>query len=142
MSNIDAARAAGANDEQLARAVAYAAALRLVRFHTQNDHGDWDVVHHGFTAANATHQVVRRSPTPAVARGIYQVAMKVFLDRFLNIPPARPPSSHALAKAPDLSDLQKCWDREGMVEEAGAIVYGFLTGGGDQHTVVAVLGAA
>jgi nitrite reductase/ring-hydroxylating ferredoxin subunit len=138
---LDAARAAGANYEQLARAVAYAAALRLVRFHTQNDHGDWDVVHHGFTAANATHQMVRRSPTPAVARGIYQVAMKVFLDRFLNVPAARPPSSHALAKA-DLADLQQCWDREGMVEEAGAIVYGFLTDGGDQQSVVAALGTA
>jgi nitrite reductase/ring-hydroxylating ferredoxin subunit len=139
---LDTARAAGASDEQLARAVAYAAALRLVRFHLQNDHGDWDVVHHGFTAANATHQMVLRSPTPAAARGIYQVAMKVFLDRFLNIPPARPPSSHALGKAPDLGDLQQCWDREGMVEEAGAIVYGFITGGGDQRSVIAALGAA
>ena len=139
---LDAARAAGANDEQLARAVAYAAALRLVRFHTQNDHGDWDVVHHGFTAANATHQMVRRSPTPELGRGIYQVAMKVFLDRFLNIPAARPPSSQALAKAPDLGELQQCWDREGMVEEAGAIVYGFLSGGGDQRSVIAALGSA
>jgi nitrite reductase/ring-hydroxylating ferredoxin subunit len=139
---LDEARAAGASDEQLARAVAYAAALRLVRFHTQNDHGDWDVVHHGFTAANATHQMVRRAPTPAVARGIYQVAMKVFLDRFLNVPAARPPSSHALSKAPDLGELQQCWDREGMVEEAGAIVYGFVKGGGDQRSVVAELGAA
>jgi nitrite reductase/ring-hydroxylating ferredoxin subunit len=139
---LDAARGAGADDEQLARAVAYAAALRLVRFHTQNDHGDWDVVHHGFTAANATYQMVRRSPTPAVARGIYQVAMKVFLDRFLNVPAARPPSAHAQAAASDLAQLQQCWDREGMVDEAGAIVYGFLTGGGDQRTVIAALGTA
>ncbi|HEY5273454.1 MAG TPA: Rieske (2Fe-2S) protein [Acidimicrobiales bacterium] len=139
---LDAARAAGADDEQLARAVAYAAALRLVRFHTQNDHSDWDVVHHGFTAANATHQMVRRSPTPVVARGIYQVAMKVFLDRFLNIPAARPPSSHARSTAPELGELEQCWEREGMVEEAGAIVYGFLSAGGDQRAVVAALGAA
>jgi hypothetical protein len=33
----------GASGEELARAVAFAAALRLTRFHTQNDHGDWDV---------------------------------------------------------------------------------------------------
>ena len=37
--------------QQPARAVAYAAALRIVRFHTQNDHGDWNEVHHAFTAA-------------------------------------------------------------------------------------------
>ena len=49
--------------EQLARAVAYAAALRIVRFHTQNDHGDWNEVHHGFTSANAVHQSVVRAPT-------------------------------------------------------------------------------
>ena len=40
--------------------VAYAAALRITRFHTQNDHGDWDVVHHGFTAANGLHQLLVR----------------------------------------------------------------------------------
>ncbi len=54
---LDRGRDAGATPEELARAVAYAAALRITRFHTQNDHGDWDVVHHGFTAANAVHQL-------------------------------------------------------------------------------------
>ena len=62
---LDRADDAGATVEELARAVAYAAALRVTRFHTQNDHGDWDVVHHGFTAANAVHQLVRRAPTPS-----------------------------------------------------------------------------
>src|SRR5262249_9559968 len=50
---VDAAVEAGASPEELARALAYAAALRITRFHTQNDHGDWDEVHHAFTAANA-----------------------------------------------------------------------------------------
>ena len=88
---IDRALEAGASLEQLAHAVAYAAALRLVRFHTQNDHGDWDVVHHAFTAANALHQCVARSPSPELARGIYQCALRVYLDRFLNVPAARLP---------------------------------------------------
>ena len=90
---LDRADDAGATAEELARAVAYAAALRVTRFHTQNDHGDWDVVHHGFTAANAVHQLVRRAPTPELTRGVYHGALKVFLDRFLNVPagpPARP----------------------------------------------------
>ena len=90
---------AGATVEELARAVAYAAALRVTRFHTQNDHGDWDVVHHGFTSANAVHQLVQRAATPELARGVYQGALKVFLDRFLNVPaarlPGRPPSRGA-----------------------------------------------
>jgi nitrite reductase/ring-hydroxylating ferredoxin subunit len=58
---IDKAFDAGASLEQLARGVAYAGSLRIVRFHTQNDHGDWNVVHHAFTAANALHQERLRS---------------------------------------------------------------------------------
>ncbi len=133
----------GATPEELARAVALAAALRLTRFHVQNDHADWDVVHHAFTTANAVHQMIRRAPTPELLRGVYQVAMKVFLDRFLNVPAARLPGSHPLAADPPvLSQLHDCWDRDGMVDEAGAIVYRWLRGGGDQSAVVAALGSA
>ena len=89
---LDAAVEAGATPEELARAVAYAAALRLTRFHTQNDHADWDEVHHAFTAANALHQAIVRSPTPELLRGLYHGALRVYLDRFLNVPAARLPS--------------------------------------------------
>jgi nitrite reductase/ring-hydroxylating ferredoxin subunit len=133
----------GASLEQLARAVAYAAALRLTRFHVQNDHGDWDVVHHAFTSANAVHQLVCRAPTLELRRGVYQGALRVFLDRFLNIPPARPPAAHALASdGHDLSELQACWDREGSVDEAGALVYGWLRSGGSRASALAALGSA
>ena len=66
---IDEAICAGAAAEELGRAVAYAAALRITRFHTQNDHGDWDEVHHAFTAANALHQALaaRRPPSCCAA---------------------------------------------------------------------------
>jgi nitrite reductase/ring-hydroxylating ferredoxin subunit len=150
ISALDQAAQDGASAEQLARAVAYAAALRLTRFHTQNDHGDWDVVHHGFTTANATHQLINRAATPELLRGVYQAAMKVFLDRFLNIPPARLPGQHAAAPAapgithgrPELSGLQACWDQEGMVDEAGGIVYGWLRDGGEVGAVLEALGSA
>jgi nitrite reductase/ring-hydroxylating ferredoxin subunit len=133
----------GASSEELARAVAYAAALRLTRFHVQNDHGDWDVVHHGFTTANAVHQMVTRNPTPELARGIYQGAMKVFLDRFLNVPAARLPLARAPEnERPDLAQLHNCFNQEGMVDEAGAIVYGWLRSGGDAASVVRALGSA
>ncbi|HZU74965.1 MAG TPA: Rieske 2Fe-2S domain-containing protein [Acidimicrobiales bacterium] len=140
---LDTAVAGGASYEQIARAVSYAAALRLVRFHTQNDHGDWDEVHHGFTTANATHQMIGRAPTPSLARGIYQAALKVFLDRFLNIPAARLPAHHPMAaEEPDLDRLSSCWDQEGMVDEAGAIVYRWVRSGRDQAAAVAALGSA
>ncbi len=140
---LDRAVAARATLEELARAVAYAAALRVTRFHTQNDHGDWDVVHHGFTAANAVHQLLQRSGTPELARGVYQGAGKVFLDRFLNVPAAPLPGRHPLASAPpDLEALQACWDQQDMVDEAGAIVHRWLATGGSRAAVLGALGTA
>jgi hypothetical protein len=135
---IDEAIVAGARPEELGRAVAYAAALRITRFHTQNDHGDWDEVHHAFTAANALHQALRRSPSPALLRGVYHGALRIYLDRFLNIPAARLPG----AGPADLAELQGCWDSEGRVDDAGTLVYGHLTGGGDPDRVIALLGRA
>ena len=135
---LDDAIGAGASFEQVGRAVALAAGLRITRFHTQNDHGDWDVVHHGFTAANALHQGLVRAPSVALLRGAYHGALKVYLDRFLNIPPARLPSRDS----GDLSDLQACWDAQGMVDEAGAIVHGFLRSGGSRADAIAALASA
>jgi nitrite reductase/ring-hydroxylating ferredoxin subunit len=137
---LDDALDRGATAEELARAVAYAAALRITRFHTQNDHGDWDEVHHGFTTANAVHQLLGRAPSAEVLRGVYQGALKVYLDRFLNVPPARLPAQ--TSTGPDLADLGGCWERQGMVDEAGALVYRYLMAGGARAAVLAVLGSA
>ncbi|MGB7050450.1 MAG: Rieske 2Fe-2S domain-containing protein [Acidimicrobiales bacterium] len=143
LSALDEAAGRGASTEEMARAVAYAAALRLVRFHTQNDHGDWDVVHHGFTSANAVHQMALRAPTPELRRGVYQGAMRVYLDRFLNVPAARLPSQRSpSAGPPDLADLQVCWDQEGLVDDAGSIVFEWLRAGGERAGVWAALGSA
>ncbi len=130
--------AAGATPEQLGRAVAFAAALRITRFHVQNDHGDWNVVHHGFTAANGLHHALQRGESPDLLRGVFHAAMKVYLDRFLNVPAARLPD----ATTGDLADLQACWDEQGKVNEAGAIVAGYLRGGGSPDLAVAALGRA
>ncbi len=134
---VDALRS-GAAPEQVARAVAYAAALRITRFHTQNDHGDWDSVHHGFTTANALHQALIRRPTPELMRGLFHSALRVHLDRFLNIPAARRPT----ASSGDLADLAPCWDRQGDVDAAGSIVFGFLAAGGVRADAIAALGRA
>jgi nitrite reductase/ring-hydroxylating ferredoxin subunit len=139
---IDDAFAAGANAEELGRAVAYAAALRITRFHTQNDHGDWDQVHHSFTAANALHQAILRAPTPELLRAVYHGALRIYLDRFLNVPAARLPGPSPAGEAADLTDLQDCWDQEGRVDEAGAIIYRFLSAGGDPAQAIAALGHA
>jgi nitrite reductase/ring-hydroxylating ferredoxin subunit len=128
----------GATHEQVARAVAFAAALRITRFHTQNDHADWNEVHHAFTTANAVHQAIGRRPTVELLRGVIQGALRVYLDRFMNIPAARLPR----AATGGLALLGECWDRQGAVDEAGGLVYGHLRSGGDPAEVLAILGAA
>lgn len=135
---LEHALAAGATGEDVGRAVAYAAALRITRFHTQNDFGDWNTVHHAFTTANALHQALRRNTTVELLRGVFQCALRVHLDRFLNVPAARLPE----ATTGDLRDLDECWRVQGRVDDAGAIVAGYLRGGGRRSEVVAELGHA
>jgi hypothetical protein len=132
---------AGATPEQLGRALALAAALRITRFHTQNDFGDWDSVHHGFTYANALHQCLVRHPSDLLVRGVIHGALRVYLDRFLNVPAARLPSATGAGR-PELSELQECWDAQGGVDRAGSIAYRWLRTGGDPRRLVAALGHA
>jgi nitrite reductase/ring-hydroxylating ferredoxin subunit len=142
---VTAAVVAGATPEQLGRALAFAAALRIVRFHTQNDHGDWDVVHHGFTTANALHQALVRAPSVELVRGVMHGALKVYLDRFLNVPAARlpgTPGAPAVDEPVSLDALQQCWDSEGGVDRAAALVHGWLRAGGSRDDVAAALGHA
>jgi nitrite reductase/ring-hydroxylating ferredoxin subunit len=136
-SLLDAVRA-GATPEQLGRALAYAAALRITRFHLNNDPGDWNSVHHAFTTANALHQALVRQPTPELHRGLVHGALRVYLDRFLNVPAARLP--HATAAT--LDDLARCWEVQGAVDEAGQAAYGFLRAGGRREDLIAALGHA
>jgi nitrite reductase/ring-hydroxylating ferredoxin subunit len=93
---------AGARPVQLTRALAYAAALRLARFGTVNEQGDWITALHTFTYCNALHQAVRRCPSPELVRGVFHGAVAVYMDRFLNVPPARlPGTGESLDGLPD-----------------------------------------
>jgi nitrite reductase/ring-hydroxylating ferredoxin subunit len=134
---LDALRA-GADEEQVGRAIAYAAALRIARFHVQNDHGDWDTVHHAFTAANGLHQALQRRPSIDLMRGAVHAALRINLDRFLNVPAARAPR----ATSGTLDALAHCFDVQGMVDAAGNEAYGFLHSGGTRADLVAALGHA
>jgi nitrite reductase/ring-hydroxylating ferredoxin subunit len=130
------AAAAGASPEQLGRAVALAAALRITRFHVQNDHADWDTVHHSFTTANGLHQALLRRPSAELLRGVLHGALRVYLDRFLNVPAARLPDGGS----GDLAELAEVWDVQSDVDRAGTIVAGYLRGGGSRGQVIAALG--
>jgi len=133
----------GAGEVELASAVSHAAVIRIARFPTSNEFGDWDTALHTFTFANAVEQGLRRSPSPELVRGVFDAAMSIHLDRFLNVPAARLPSPDPEAN-PDLllDDLLPLLDRQQQVVEAGQLVASFLGAGGDPNRLVATLGAA
>jgi hypothetical protein len=87
----------GAAATDLGRSLAYAAALRLARFGSANEHADWETAHHVFTYANAVHQMLQRIGTAdrdghiEAVRGVLHGAMALYLARYLNVPPARIP---------------------------------------------------
>jgi nitrite reductase/ring-hydroxylating ferredoxin subunit len=137
-----AALRSGGRPGDLAETVAYAAALRLARFHTSNEFGDWDTALHTFTFANAVQQGLRRTPSPELVRGVFDAAMSVYLDRFLNVPAARLPEPAEAHPHPAalLGELSALLDRQQQVDTAGALVAHYLYSGGDPNALLAVLG--
>jgi hypothetical protein len=143
----------GLNDVDLAGVVAYAAALRIARFHVSNEFGDWDTALHTFTFANAVHQGLRRlaagaggqqraarmSHVAPLRRGIFDAAMSIYLDRFLNVPAARIPAPNGKLHG-SLNDLPALLDRQQQVDSAGDAVAQLLYGGTSTDAVIAMLG--
>ncbi len=130
---------AGAPLMELSSTVAYAAAMRLVHFHTFNEVGDWNTVHHTFTYANAVDQAIRRAPSKYLARAIFDGAMSVYLDRFLNVPKASLPLGEG-GGATDVDILAR-FDTQQNVDETAHLVATALKDG-RHEAVVRLLGRA
>ena len=115
--------------KELAGTVTYATALRIAQFNTRNEFTDWDAALHTFTFANAVHQCLRRVSASAfnsheiesqystdvqlneLIRGIFDAPMRVYLNRFLNIPPA--PIPNLISS----SDTINNFDKQNTMEE-------------------------
>jgi hypothetical protein len=152
----------GATEVQLASCVAYAAALRIAQFHTQNEFSDWDAALHTFTFANAVHQGLLRISTPELLRGVFDAAMRVYLNRFLNIPPVglpKPKSNPKLTENEDedkddgnssnstfnnlkilLKEFPELLDKQQQVNQAGQLVAEYLYNGGNPDLLLATIG--
>lgn len=132
----------GATMVELASTVSYAAALRIARFHTSNEFGDWDTALHSFTFANAIEQGLRRAPSVELLRGALDAAMSVYLDRFLNIPAARlpQPNGRAATAAESLAALPELLNNQQQVNPAGALVADYFHAGGEPAPMLAMLG--
>ena len=141
---VDAVRR-GANEAQVGSAVAYAAFMRMARFHTSNEFNDWDTLHNTLTAANALHQALKRAPSLELLRGALDTAMSVYLDRFLNMPAQRVPEP--LANGAVDGDVLRSQLLDGMnmqqlVEPSAQTVSDYISGGAAPENIIASLAHA
>jgi hypothetical protein len=151
---LKAAVLAGASPTDLGRSLAYAAALRVARFGTANEHADWETALHVFTYANAVHQALKRMAADegegnggiAAVRGVLHGAMAVYLARYLNVPPARLPGEDGdpLDDLPDSIDelraaLLGAFDRQRQVDPAARLVARHFTLGHPPNVLIATL---
>jgi nitrite reductase/ring-hydroxylating ferredoxin subunit len=154
---IDALAAAardGASPADLGRSLAYAAALRVARFGTANEHSDWEAAHHVFTFSNAVHQALKRidvaTPEPVEAvRALLHGAMALYLARYLNVPPASLPGERGdslndlpVAAKEICAALLDAFDRQRQIDAAARLVARFLTLGHPPETLIATLAQA
>lgn len=133
----------GMSEKELAGMVVYAAALRIAQFHTRNEFTDWDAALHTFTFANAVHQGIRRISASInhqsqystsiqlgeLTRGIFDAAMRVYLNRFLNIPPAPIPNPNGNSGSVNIEkqstiekELSVLLDKQQQVDLAAQLV--------------------
>jgi nitrite reductase/ring-hydroxylating ferredoxin subunit len=134
----------GASPRTLGSAVAHAAFLRLARFHTSNEFGDWETVHNTLTAANALHQALQRAPSVDLLRGVFDAAISIYLDRFLNMPAQRlPEAEHTSLNSADISaEVLQCMNVQQQVEEVAQLVSRHLSSRAEPGGLLATLGQA
>ena len=133
----------GATAEQIGSAVAYAAFLRMARFHTSNEFGDWDTVHNTLTAANALHQALLRAPSVELLRAAFDTAISVYLDRFLNMPAQRLPEPNGVGSSEDIGqEILDTMNSQQQVEQSARLVTDYVAGLDDPDSVLSVLAHA
>jgi nitrite reductase/ring-hydroxylating ferredoxin subunit len=140
----------GASPADLGRALVYAAALRVARFGTANEHSDWETAHHVFTYANAVHQSLKRIDgevgTIEAVRGLLHGAMAA---RYLNVPPAQLPGESGsglddLPVAPEKirAALLDTFDRQQQIGAAARLVARHLVLSHSPEALIATLAHA
>ena len=74
-----------------------------------------------------------RSGSPELLRGVFDAAMSVYLDRFLNVPAVRMPKVDEIVEEPQKLQrlLPELLDQRHNVDEAARFVARFLTSGGE-----------
>jgi len=147
----------GASGDDLGRSLSYAAALRVARFGSANEHGDWESAHHVFTYCNAVHQGLKRigadrelgGQRVELLRAVLHGAIAIYLIRYLNVPPGRLPEEgdDALDDLPaTVEDIRAAlfdaFDRAHQVEIAARLVARHLALGHAPELMISALAHA
>lgn len=142
---ITGALLAGASPAALAGLAAYAAAERVNRFHTQNEFSDWIGVLHTFTHAHAVHVRLREGRGGPEIRALYHTAVSIYMDRFLNIPPApapKPEQYNSRGFTLNTEELLHLLDQRQQVAEAAEWTAHYWDADGDRTKLFHALGQA
>ena len=130
----EGALAGGAAPAAVGAAITRAAGLRLARFATSNEVSDWFNPQHTFIFCNAVQRALLRTTGPDVVRALYQAAIAVYMDRYLNVPAAKlpaergavRPAADAAAAASLLDELLGALDNRAEVERAAELTSSYL----------------
>ena len=139
---VEGALAAGAAPAAVGAAITRAAGLRLARFATSNEVSDWFNPQHTLIFCNAVQRALLRTTGADVVRALYQAAIAVYMDRYLNVPAvklpaergATRPAADPAAAASLLDELLGALDNRAEVERAAELTSSYLrTPAGDWH---------
>lgn len=135
----------GATELELAMCVEYASALRIAHFGSSNEFSDWDIALHTYTFSHAVQLSLRRLPSIELLRAVFDAAMSVYLNRFLNVPPSQIPVPTAWQnEVPDTlaKKFLEVLEKRQQVSEAAEIVIKYIKSAGDRDRFITVLGNA
>ena len=131
---VEGALAAGAAPATVGAAITRAAGLRLARFATSNEVSDWFNPQHTLIFCNAVQRALLRTTGADVVRALYQAAIAVYMDRYLNVPAvklpaergATRPAADPAAAAGLLDELLGALDNRAEVERAAELTSSYL----------------
>ncbi|MFB3042459.1 MAG: hypothetical protein ACE1ZS_11760, partial [Candidatus Poribacteria bacterium] len=119
---------AGVKPTDICRAMTYASAIRVARFHLKNE-GDWHDVANIYSYAHALYCVFQYAPSAELLRGIFHGAVFLAYLRWLNMPAARIPkpgqrldetydsADKMLDRLQEFADFQKVYEAEILVNQ-------------------------